>query len=46
MGYSQYGRLVSPFPPGGLKNGATIKKACPNRKNIGTGNQALKGLGI
>jgi len=45
IGYSQYGKLVSPFPPGGLINGATSKKHWAARKKNGTMSQVLKGRG-
>jgi len=43
IGYSQYGKLVSPLPPGGRRNGAVSRKPCAMRKKKGTIIQVLKG---
>jgi hypothetical protein len=43
IGYNQYGRLVSPLPPGGRRNGAVSRKPCAMRKKKGTIIQVLKG---
>ena len=36
---------MSPFPPGGLINGATSKKVCATKKKAGTIIHALNGRG-
>jgi hypothetical protein len=43
IGYNQYGKLVSPLPPGGRRNGAVSRKPCAMRKKKGTMIQVLKG---
>ena len=41
--YSDYGRLALPTPLGGLKKGATIKKASAIKKSAAKGHHVLDG---